>query len=310
MITELQKKAAQAIVNIFETGRPHGDYGQVTLLAGDSGHLTYGRSQTTLASGNLYLLINAYCEAADAEFASELSSYLEKLADRDIDLDHDTAFRHLLKDAGADPVMHDVQDQFFDRVYWIPSVQQADAIGIITALGNALVYDSHVHGSWRKMRDRTNSVHGWLGAITEENWIKGYVQERRNWLAHHSRSILHRTVYRMDAFRQMIDAANWELALPFRVRGVLIDEDVLSELTPIRASAHDRSERTLLIRKPNMRGDDVREIQEALVDAGFSITPDGVFGPKTEEAVKQFQHQKGLKTDGIVGPATRSALGL
>ena len=43
-ITDLQKKTAQAIVNIFETGQVHGDYGKVTLLSGDSGHLTYGRS--------------------------------------------------------------------------------------------------------------------------------------------------------------------------------------------------------------------------------------------------------------------------
>ena len=57
MLTDLQKKAAQAVVNVFETGHARGEYGQVTLLPGDSGHLTYGRSQTTLASGNLFLLI-------------------------------------------------------------------------------------------------------------------------------------------------------------------------------------------------------------------------------------------------------------
>ena len=45
MSAELQKKTTQAIVNIFETSQPLGDYGKVTLLAGDSGHLTYGRSQ-------------------------------------------------------------------------------------------------------------------------------------------------------------------------------------------------------------------------------------------------------------------------
>ena len=54
-LTKTQKRTAQAIVNIFETGRVHGDYGQVTLLAGDTGHLTYGRAQTTLASANLSL---------------------------------------------------------------------------------------------------------------------------------------------------------------------------------------------------------------------------------------------------------------
>ena len=53
MITDLNKLSIQAIVNVFETGRAHGDYGKVTLLSGDSGHLTYGRSQTTLASGKI-----------------------------------------------------------------------------------------------------------------------------------------------------------------------------------------------------------------------------------------------------------------
>ena len=76
MLTELQKKAAQAIVNIFETGRAEGEYGKVTLLPGDPGHLTYRKSQTTLTSGNLFLLIKAYTESESAEFAPDLSEFL------------------------------------------------------------------------------------------------------------------------------------------------------------------------------------------------------------------------------------------
>ena len=60
MLNDRQKKAAQAIVNIFETGRPEGDYCKVTMLSGDPGHLTYGRSQTTFAIGNLYLFFNGF----------------------------------------------------------------------------------------------------------------------------------------------------------------------------------------------------------------------------------------------------------
>ena len=89
ILTELQKKAAQAIVNIFETGSARGEYGMVTLLDGDSGHLTYGRAQTTLASGNLHLLINDYCEADGAVFAAELAPYLARLESRDLGLDFD-----------------------------------------------------------------------------------------------------------------------------------------------------------------------------------------------------------------------------
>ncbi len=87
MLNKLQKKATQAIINIFETGKVLGEYDRVTLLAGDPGHLTYGRSQTTLASGNLHLLIKAYCENDLAEYGAELTSYLERLADCYLGLD-------------------------------------------------------------------------------------------------------------------------------------------------------------------------------------------------------------------------------
>src|SRR5690606_15753656 len=35
---------------------------------------------------------------------------------------------------------------------------------------------------------------------------------------------------------------------------------------------------------------------------------DGVFGPKTTRAIRAFQNNLGLKTDGIAGPRTRDAL--
>ena len=48
MLTAAQKQTAEAILNIFETSEVRGDYGNVTLIQGDTGRLTYGRSQTTL----------------------------------------------------------------------------------------------------------------------------------------------------------------------------------------------------------------------------------------------------------------------
>ncbi|WP_287287076.1 peptidoglycan-binding protein [Okeania sp. SIO2B9] len=37
---------------------------------------------------------------------------------------------------------------------------------------------------------------------------------------------------------------------------------------------------------------------------------DSVFGPQTDAAIKKFQQQNWLVVDGIVGSATRSALGI
>src|SRR5271165_3501568 len=101
-LAALQKAAALAIVNIFETGTVRGNYRDVTLMRGDSGHLTYGRSQTTLASGNLYLLVRDYVARADAALGSSLRPYLPKLEARDLSLDHDVTFKDLLRDAGDD----------------------------------------------------------------------------------------------------------------------------------------------------------------------------------------------------------------
>src|SRR5215470_7980476 len=124
-LSALQKAAAQAIVNIFETGSVRGNYGDVTLLPGDSGQLTYGRSQTTLASGNLSLLIQAYCARTDGQFGAAMKAFLPSLEVCDRSLNYDAAFRGLLKDAGDDPVMREVQDGFFDSVYWDPAVRSA-----------------------------------------------------------------------------------------------------------------------------------------------------------------------------------------
>lgn len=53
----------------------------------------------------------------------------------------------------------------------------------------------------------------------------------------------------------------------------------------------------------------VREVQQALKSAGFYPGPvDGKPGPKTREAVLAFQKSQGIKTDGIVGVRTATAL--
>ena len=101
MITATQKKTAQAIVNIFETGSVLGDYGNVTVISGDTGHLTFGRSQTTLGSGNLTVLIQRYYDNPGARFAAKLSSFLPRFGDKDLTLDHENYLHNLLR-ASAD----------------------------------------------------------------------------------------------------------------------------------------------------------------------------------------------------------------
>ena len=55
-------------------------------------------------------------------------------------------------------------------------------------------------------------------------------------------------------------------------------------------------------------GDDVTYLQTLLCDVGETLKADGKFGDKTEKAVKDFQILSGLTPDGIVGPKTWDAL--
>ena len=52
----------------------------------------------------------------------------------------------------------------------------------------------------------------------------------------------------------------------------------------------------------------VKTLQYQLRARGHTDTVDGIFGPKTDAAVRAFQQQKGLAVDGIVGPNTWGAL--
>jgi peptidoglycan hydrolase-like protein with peptidoglycan-binding domain len=60
---------------------------------------------------------------------------------------------------------------------------------------------------------------------------------------------------------------------------------------------------------PGATGDVVRRLQRALRRTpNLGLVVDGIFGPATETAVKQFQQGAGLPVDGIVGPQTWAAL--
>ena len=52
----------------------------------------------------------------------------------------------------------------------------------------------------------------------------------------------------------------------------------------------------------------VHTVQYHLRDRGFDLVVDGIFGPRTNAAVRRFQTSKGLAADGIVGPRTWPAL--
>ena len=63
--------------------------------------------------------------------------------------------------------------------------------------------------------------------------------------------------------------------------------------------------------KRGSSGSVVSQIQTNLKNWGYySYEVDGVYGSRTEAAVKSFQKRNGLTVDGMAGPATLSAMSL
>jgi N-acetylmuramoyl-L-alanine amidase len=89
-----------------------------------------------------------------------------------------------------------------------------------------------------------------------------------------------------------------------RARGLDVDGIVGPDTwRSLYEAGYRLGDRMLFLRRPMMRGEDVSELQSRLSSLGFDVGKvDGIFGPKTEEAVIEFQHNRDLAEDGKAGP--------
>ncbi len=68
-------------------------------------------------------------------------------------------------------------------------------------------------------------------------------------------------------------------------------------------------DRLLYLSAPMLRGDDVAELQRRMNALGFDAgREDGILGPETEHALRQFQRNAGTTSDGVCGPSTLAAI--
>ena len=211
MITNKIKTKIQKILNAIETGKPDGDYANISLYDDGPNHIkqiTYGKSQTT-EWGNLSKLINLYI-LKKGKYEQQLRPYQDKIGR--ITLVHDTDLINILRQAGHDPIMIEAQDEFFDKHYWEPAKQWFDEKKFTLPFSMLVIYDSFIQsGSMLKfLRNKfpeTTPVNGG----DEKTWIKQYVDVRNDWLSHHSQQILVNSAYRTRDLIRGLKEENWML---------------------------------------------------------------------------------------------------
>lgn len=85
-----------------------------------------------------------------------------------------------------------------------------------------------------------------------------------------------------------------------------VDDTVWNKLVD---ESFELGDRNLYLRVPFFHGRDVQTLQKALSTLGFSCGEcDGIFGAHTEDALRRFQLNLGLPSDGIAGAFTFHAL--
>jgi len=114
----------------------------------------------------------------------------------------------------------------------------------------------------------------------------------------------HSDAVELDLFDQQLDEAVRSFQ---QSRGISVDGIVGPSTTRALDEARRRLGDRLLYHSVShpFTGDDVLELQARLADMGFDVgRVDGIFGNRTEDALREFQRNRGLATDGTCGPVT------
>lgn len=223
LLNHPKKKKIQQILNVFETGSPEGNYSNVSIFKdasqGKYKQITYGRSQTTQQS-HLKELVDNYINA-NGEYSKELSPY--KGRGSDLSLVNDDYFISLLKKAGNDPIMRKVQDELFDKRYWVPAMKWAKDNGFVLPISHLVIFDSFIHsgGILSFLRKRFPEVPPSKGGV-EIEYIRSYLKTRHQWLKYHSRPELRKTIYRTSAMINHLEKGDLKLDRNFLANGVWV----------------------------------------------------------------------------------------
>ena len=231
-VTPSQKHVIDCVLAIFETGKvpTPGSYATCAIL-NDGAGISFGKHQSTDRANSLDLVVKRYIQKGGVN-AKQLEPFLPYFAANKSATEpphgpwsmETLTVVNILRAAGVDPLMQSAQDEVFDENYFTPALNIATQVGAKYALTVLMIYDTCIHsgpGGVAHIRNLFAAKSPANGG-DEKEWVRAYIAARRNWLATHKLQVLHATVYRMDALKAIVDAGNWDLVTPLKVRGVSI----------------------------------------------------------------------------------------
>lgn len=215
--SETTLETIRRTLSLAETGKAEWNPASVYVMADDN-RFKPARKQVTLSigftegGGNLKKLLERYCLASPIA-KGLFGGYLAGMGSmQKPTLANDGSFVQLLKRAGSDPIMANLQKQCFDEFYLGPAFAWAFDQGFKLPLSFLVIADSFLHsGSVPTFLRNSFTEPVPRNGGDEKKWIEAYLRARHKWLRNHSNPLLPKTVYRANCYLAELGKDNWDL---------------------------------------------------------------------------------------------------
>ena len=183
-----RKRRAAQITSTFENSTTELQYAYAENI-GDGRGITAGRAGFTSGTSDLLLLVRRYTELKPD---NALAPYLPALeAVNGTDSEESLAgFTDAWAQSAADPAKRALQDDLVDELYFNPAMTLARDVGLTTALGQAVMWDTMIqHGRGGEngttaIIEETRATMGGDVAGEEAGWLNAFLDARLHHLGH------------------------------------------------------------------------------------------------------------------------------
>ncbi|MGW2250889.1 chitosanase [Kitasatospora sp. NPDC001660] len=229
-MTADQRRRADQLISIFENSTTEIQYGYAENI-NDGRGVTAGRAGFTTNDGDALKVVRAYTAAVPDNPLARFIPELERLAAAGSgdtsglpEDDYITAW----KQAAEDAAFRQVQDDQVDQRYFSPAMNQADQLGLTTALARAELYDASIqHGNGSEydalpaLIGRTNAKVGTPSSAGENAWLDAFFDVRIDDLNNPANGSTadewRKSVDRVECLRRIAATGNYTLDGPLNV---------------------------------------------------------------------------------------------
>ena len=183
-----KRHRADLLISVFENASTEIRYDYIENL-GDGRGFTAGRAGFCSGTGDLLIVVERYASRSNDKSLTKFLPRLRVLAKQE---SSSTAglkgFITAWKTASKNPLMHQIQDEVLDELYFAPALRHADQIHASLALTWVALYEAIIQHGDDDDDDSLSAIMARATArangspadgLAEEKWLEAFLEERR-----------------------------------------------------------------------------------------------------------------------------------